>query len=147
MVTQTARYALRILGYLVDHPGQRVQSREIASATGIPANYLSKILSQLRKRGYVDARKGWGGGFLLCNKAFSAPLAEILDHFEGTMAANRRCIFELRDCDSQNPCPLHTHWERVRSEYSGMLSKLSIRDLKARSADRSFFKSTDIYML
>ncbi len=147
MVTQTARYALRILGYLVDHPGQRVQGREIAAATGIPANYLSKIMSQLRKRGYVDGRKGWGGGFLLRDKAFSAPLAEVLDLFEGTMAANRRCIFELRDCDAQNPCPLHTHWERVRSEYNGMLSKLSIRDLKARSTENFFSNSTDIYML
>jgi len=147
MVTQTARYALRILGYLVDHPGQRVQGREIAAATGIPANYLSKILSQLRKRGYVDGRKGWGGGFLLCDTAFSTPLAEVLDLFEGTMAADRRCLFELRDCDAKNPCPLHTHWERVRGEYKGMLLKLSIRDLKSQKIDGFIPKSTDICML
>jgi Rrf2 family iron-sulfur cluster assembly transcriptional regulator len=138
MVTQTARYALRILGYLVDHPGQRVQGREIAAATGIPASYLSKILSHLRKRGYVDGRKGWGGGFLLCDKAFSTPLAEVLDLFEGTMVAGQRCIFELRDCDAQNPCPLHSHWERVRGEYNGMLSRLSVRDLKARALTAIF---------
>jgi DNA-binding IscR family transcriptional regulator len=53
----------------------------------------------------------------------------------------------LPSCDARKPCPLHTHWERVRGEYNGMLSKLSIRDLKARSVDRSFPESTDNYML
>ncbi len=134
MVTQTARYALRILGYLVDHPGQRVQGREIAAATGIPANYLSKILSQLRKRGYVDGRKGWGGGFLLYDKAFSTPLAEVLDLFPGATAADVRCIFELRDCDAQNPCPLHNQYNAIRSETKQLFQN---QDLKSLSIDIS----------
>ena len=146
MVTKTTKYALRILGYLVDHPGRRVQGQEIAAATGIPANYLSKILSRLRKRGYVDGRKGWGGGFLLCDKAFSAPLADVLDVFKGTMAVDRRCIFELRDCDARHPCPLHNHWERVRDEYNGMLSELLVRDLRSRPADRLFANPKDVCM-
>jgi Rrf2 family protein len=146
MVTQTTRYTLRILGYLVDHPGRRILGREIASGTGIPANYLSKILSQLRKRGYVDGRKGWGGGFLLCEKALSSSLAEVLDLFKGTKAEDRRCIFELRDCDSGNPCPLHSQWERVRGEYNGVLMSLAVKDLKAR-ADSFSPNSIDNYML
>jgi len=147
MVTKTTRYALRILGYLVDHPDKRVQGQEIAAATGIPSDYLSKILSRLRKRGYVDGRKGWGGGFLLCDNAFSAPLAEVLEVFKGTMAVDRRCIFELRDCDAGNPCPLHKHWERVRDEYDGMLSKLSVRDLKSRTAGSCSSNPKDSYIL
>jgi len=138
MVTKTTRYALRILGYLVDHPGKRIQGQEIAQATGIPSNYLSKILSRLRKRGYVDARKGWGGGFLLCNKALSVSLAEVLDAFRGTMAVDQRCVFELRNCDRRKPCPLHNDWERVRNEYTGMLSRLSVQDLKSRTAGSLF---------
>jgi len=65
MVSQTGRYALRILGYLADHRGQWIQGSQISSETGIPSNYLSKILNQLRKRRLVLSRKGWGGGFLL----------------------------------------------------------------------------------
>ena len=135
MITQTERYALRILGFLVDHSGKRVQGRQIAMATRIPANYLSKVLSQLCKRGYVDGRKGWGGGFLLCGEAFSAPLADVFEIFHGGKQKDRRCIFELRDCDADNPCPLHSHWERVRGEYGGMLRNLSIRDLRGVGPD------------
>ena len=49
MVSQTGKYALRILGYLSDHPGQWIQGGQIASETGIPSNYLSKIMNQLRR--------------------------------------------------------------------------------------------------
>ena len=65
MFSQTSRYALRILGYLATNRDRWVLAREIAGETGIPANYLSKILSQLRKRGFVESLKGWGGGFRL----------------------------------------------------------------------------------
>jgi len=79
MVTQTGKYALRILGYLVDHSGQWVQGRAIATDTGIPANYLSKILNQLRKHGFVESQKGWGGGFLLVEKATRVTIGEVLE--------------------------------------------------------------------
>jgi len=128
MVSQTGKYALRILGYLADHPDQWLQGREIALATGIPANYLSKILNQLRKRGLVFSQKGWGGGFLLKPEALSVPIAEVLELFEGRRDA-QECIFELKPCDADNPCPLHQHWERIRGEYEGMLSSTTVGDL------------------
>ena len=76
MVSQTGKYALRILGYLADHPGQWVQGSQIASETGIPANYLSKIMNQLRKRGFILSQKGWGGGFLFKDEASRVPIVQ-----------------------------------------------------------------------
>ncbi len=128
MVSQTGKYALRILGFLVDNQGKWLQGKEIASQTGIPANYLSKILNQLRKRGLVQSQKGWGGGFLLNPQALAVPIGEVLELFEGRRPAGD-CIFELRKCDSENPCPLHHRWEQIRSEYDGMLKTLSVGDL------------------
>jgi len=132
MVTQTGRYALRTLGYLVDRQGERVQGREIAAATGIPANYLSKILNQLRKRGLVASQKGWGGGFALERRALALPISEVLEIFEGPRVLNG-CIFELRECDDANPCPLHHRWQRVREQYEGMLSEVKVADLRANT--------------
>ena len=83
MISQTGRYALRILGHLADRTGQWIQGREIAAATGIPANYLAKILNQLRKRGLVSSQKGWGGGFLLRDQALGVPIAEVLELIDG----------------------------------------------------------------
>jgi Rrf2 family protein len=135
MVTQTGRYALRILGYLADHSEEWVLGRAIAADTGIPANYLSKILNQLRKAGFVRSQKGWGGGFLLDGQATRQPIADVLRLFEGRRDTDA-CVFELRACDANNPCPLHRRWDRVRREYDAMLNSVSVGDLRHAKKDQ-----------
>jgi Rrf2 family iron-sulfur cluster assembly transcriptional regulator len=130
MVSQTGRYALRILGYLADHRGVWVQGREIASSTGIPANYLGKILNQLRKAGYVQSQKGWGGGFMLDETRQGAPILGVVELFEGHKE-NDDCVFELRKCSASSPCPLHQHWQKVKEQYEAMLSSVAIQDLRS----------------
>jgi Rrf2 family iron-sulfur cluster assembly transcriptional regulator len=130
-LSQTGRYALRILGFLADHPGEFVQGREIAARTSIPANYLSKILNQLRKSGFVDSQRGWGGGFLLPERAKRARIAEVLEAIDGPRDKGA-CLFELRRCDRSHPCPLHNHWEKVRERYESMLRSVSLGDLRTR---------------
>jgi len=132
MVSQTGRYALRILGYLADHRGQWIQGSQISSDTGIPSNYLSKILNQLRKRRFVLSRKGWGGGFLLNEDARTTPILEVLDLFQGARD-DKQCIFGLRKCDAENPCPLHEPWAKIQDAYQHMLSRTTISDLRTIS--------------
>ena len=131
MYSATARYALRILSHLVEHPGQWVQGREIAAATGIPANYLSKILNQLRKQRVEASQKGWGGGFKLQPDSATLPIKKVLEVFDGQGDAGS-CIFELKNCDVSHPCPLHEHWERVRAEYDRMLNSVTVGELQTR---------------
>jgi Rrf2 family iron-sulfur cluster assembly transcriptional regulator len=130
MITRTGRYALRILGYLVDRPGQWIQGSQIAAGTGIPSNYLSKILNQLRKKGFVYSQKGWGGGFMLQERALRVPIAEVIDLFEGPLD-EKKCIFGLRECDAAHPCPLHPQWESIQSHYREMLKKTKVGNLKS----------------
>ena len=132
MNTETVKYALRILGYLRSRGKERVRADEIARATGIPANYLSKILNQLRKAGIVDARKGWGGGFVLRREAQRRPITDVVEIFEGRGArAAQECAFGLARCDEEAPCPLHPFWESIRETYGEMLRKTSIGVLTA----------------
>jgi len=130
MISQTVKYALRILGYLADHSGEWTQGSQIAKATGIPSNYLSKILNQLRKKGLVLSQKGWGGGFILADRAASAPISEVLDLFEGERHSGA-CVFEMRPCDAKNPCPLHVHWEKIQGQFIHMLDTTTIGDLRS----------------
>jgi Rrf2 family protein len=133
MITQTGKYALRILGYLIEHGGERVQGRAIADETGIPANYLSKILNQLRKHGYVESQKGWGGGFLLAESAAGKPIGEVLEAIEGPRERDR-CLLEPHRCDPTHPCALHEPWERARQIFEEMLDRVRVEDLRGRRA-------------
>ncbi len=130
MISQTTKYALMTLGFLADRPGQWVQGGQIAEATRIPANYLSKILNQLRKRGFVESQKGWGGGFLLREQALAQPIGRVLELFEGPSLA-RQCVFGLRACDEAHPCALHFRWTRVQSEYDTLLEKTTVADFRS----------------
>lgn len=132
MISRTSKYALMILGCLVRENGGRSRSEDIANTTGIPVNYLSKILNRLRKQGIVEAEKGWGGGFKLRQDALGRPIEEILAIFDGVDSTRREdCVFGQPQCDAENPCPLHPYWERIRGTYREMLSKTTVADLGA----------------
>lgn len=136
MVSQTARYALHILGFLADRGGEMVSGEEIAATTGIPANYLSKILNQLRKAGMVESRKGWGGGFRLEEAAVDRPIREVLAAIDGVASTERSdCVFGLPACDPDHPCPLHGYWEQIRSTFDEMLNGTTVGDLATKGSE------------
>jgi Rrf2 family protein len=134
MVNQTTRYALQILGYLAHGDDALVPGEHIARDIGIPANYLSKILNQLRKSGMVESRKGWGGGFRLRADAHQLPLLDVVRVFEGDRPVGMpACIFGLPACNDDQPCPLHAHWSGIRESFGEMLRTTTVGDLKGRS--------------
>ena len=130
MLSQTSRHALNILGFLVRENGVRTPGETIARHTGVPANYLSKILNQLRKQGIVEAEKGWGGGFLIRPDALERPIRDVLLIFDGVAGAEpTECVFGLGKCDSSHPCPLHFYWEQIKQIQADMVSRVTIRHL------------------
>ena len=134
MISQTSRYALHILGFLAKANGARSRSGDIARETGIPANYLGKILNRLRKQGIVEGEKGWGGGFRLRPEALNRPIGEILAFFEGVESIDREdCAFGLPECSATDPCPLHPYWEGIRQLYREMLSETTVADLRKKT--------------
>lgn len=108
-------------------------AKEIATETGVPVNYSSKILYQLRKKGLVSSRKGWGGGFMIEPGALAVRISQVLELFEG-QSREYLCVFGLPPCGSESPCALHGRWERICSEYRGMLDETSIGELPTRKA-------------
>jgi len=146
MISQTGKYALRILGYLAGHSSQLILGKEIARATGIPSNYLSKILAQLCKQGYVQSQKGWGGGFVLRKDALQIPILEVVKIFEGPRN-EQECLYGLPQCNANQACPLHRHWETIRSSYAGMLQSTTIGDLRLRDLPDAAAESNQNWFL
>ena len=137
MLTRTATHALGVLRRLARDPEARMSADELARETGIPRNYLSKILNELRKRDLVDAEKGWGGGFRLRARSLERPIREIVEIFDGTRAAiDDLCIFGFARCSASKPCSLHPFWERIRGVREEMLTKTKVRDLARKPRRR-----------
>jgi len=144
MVNQTTRYALHIMSHLARNDGALVSGETVAREIGVPANYLSKILNQLRKSGFVEARKGWGGGFRIKHDSLARPLEELVQVFEGeTPSGLPVCIFGLPECDSENPCPLHTQWAGIRDSFTEMLRTMTVGDLRDELFDAAARRRSD----
>ncbi|HOX24213.1 MAG TPA: Rrf2 family transcriptional regulator [Candidatus Krumholzibacteria bacterium] len=137
MLSQTARYALIILGNLVDAGPHWRPVERISTETCVPANYLSKILVRLAKDGVVESLKGRNGGYRISPASLGRPIRDVLSIIDGTRAAGlNTCVFGFETCDDAAPCPLHEQWSRVRGSFEGMLANTTIGDLRSPAIDR-----------
>jgi Rrf2 family transcriptional regulator, iron-sulfur cluster assembly transcription factor len=132
MISDTSKYALQILAHLAKNPHKLLAGEEISKETHIPANYLGKILNQLRKSGFVESQKGWGGGFSLRSAARKRAVADVLTVFEGKERLKvKKCAFGLPRCGAVKPCALHDYWAKVQEVFSEMIANVRIEDLAA----------------
>ena len=66
---------------------------DIAQSENIPQRFLENILLELKKMGYLGSRLGKSGGYYLLKHPKDVNLAEIIRHFEGTIAL-LHCVSE-----------------------------------------------------
>jgi len=128
MMTHTVEYALRILSRLAKTPGVWSSGQALSKETGVPMNYLQKILGQLVKNGHVESQKGWGGGFMLNDKALSTPIISVVEIFEGKKELGG-CALGGGKCNLKAPCPLHDYWSSINDSYRNMLRNVTFGDL------------------
>lgn len=81
-LTQHTDYSLRVLMFLAIHPEKVATIKEIANQYQISRNHLMKVVQKLVQGGFVDSRRGQGGGLTLYRAAEDINLAEVVRHME-----------------------------------------------------------------
>src|SRR5580704_5266346 len=66
-----------------------MKAERIATAQGIPLNFLENILGELRHAGVVRSHRGAEGGFRLAKPADQVTVADIIRAVEGPLASVR----------------------------------------------------------
>ncbi len=129
MLTQTSEYALRAMVFMARKgEPEYVGVKDIAEATGVPSNYLAKILQQLAKGGILESQKGFGGGFRIAQQLDKIKLLDIVDPLEN-ISKFHRCVLGQRECNDAVACPLHDAWKRICNEYLGALENTTLQDV------------------
>ncbi len=127
MLTTTSEYAIRALVYIAQQgEDEPVLAREIATNTGVPGNYISKILRDLAHGGILTSTRGVGGGFKLARPAKQIKLGDIVTPFEN-VAHRNRCPFGNDVCSDDHPCGAHTHYKTVKNAYNKFLDKTTLQ--------------------
>jgi Rrf2 family protein len=121
MISTTSQYALRALAYMAGLPnGTTVLSRDLADATQVPRNYLSKVLLTLRTAGLLRSTRGAGGGYRLNKLPDHIYLIDVVELFEGSKA-KPTCLLNNRPCSDETPCNAHRVWRELSMVYNGFL--------------------------
>jgi Rrf2 family protein len=132
MISQTAEYAIRALGYIAASGNdRRILAREIAHELSVPANYLSKILHHLARSRILASARGASGGFELALDPETVTLLDVVKLFDGTVT-RRECFLGQAICSDENPCHVHDRWKPVITSYLEFLANTSLADMARR---------------
>lgn len=133
MLSKKAQYAFRALTHLVEKYDQGpVLISEISRKKRIPLKFLENILLELKKAGYLESKKGKGGGYYLNKNPAKVKVANIIRVVDGPISM-LPCVSlyfyqKCRNCDEKR-CGLHEIMEGVRDATLNILEKKTLQDL------------------
>ena len=138
MFKKETEYALRGMVYIQiqNLKDRRPGVAEIAHEIEAPFFYTAKIFQRLAKQGFVRSLKGKGGGFFLDPEKKDLTLKEIIIAIEGNELFIG-CGFGLKNCDENNPCPLHQQYGLIRDEINRLVSGETIQSLALSSMTKN----------
>lgn len=135
MLSATSEYALRALSRLAQlSRGEAILGRDLSKLTGVPQQYLAKIMLSLRNAGLVLATRGTGGGYMLLRPADAIHLIDVVSLFEGPSTGPHCLLRGERKCTSDKPCTAHAHWGKVRNGYLEFLERTTLMDITGNTA-------------
>jgi Rrf2 family nitric oxide-sensitive transcriptional repressor len=127
-LTRFTDYSLRVLIYLGLQGEQRVTIRESSEAYKISRNHLMKVVSMLTRMGYLDARRGPGGGIALARPPDEINLADVIRAMEDDMNLVE-CFCDGGDCIISPVCQLKKVLAQALNTYLGTLEDYTLKDL------------------
>lgn len=136
MLTKSTEYAIRSLVYiqLTNWAGKRPGVVDIAREIEAPNAYTAKILQALTKQNLVGSMKGRGGGFFFKEDQAPLPLYNVIVAMEGDSSFHK-CGFGLKECSSDNPCPLHDKYQEIRDGFYDIVKYESVQSLSQKVKD------------
>jgi Rrf2 family protein len=142
-ISAKADYAVRAAVELAAADGDRpVKAERIATAQGIPLNFLENILGELRHAGIVRSHRGADGGFRLARPATEVTVADVIRAVEGPLASVRGGPPE--DAEYAGAATsLPRVWIAVRANLRRVVEQVTIADVASSKLPKSVEKLTE----
>lgn len=135
-ITYKSEYAMRAildLSYRYSS-GDTVPLPHICRRQNIPAKYLEHIMLTLKKGGFVDSKRGVGGGFFLKMNPRDITVGKILRHIDGPVEPtvgiqNGDSTLKITNEEQQ---AFEEVWMNVTSAISGVIDHVTFADIMCR---------------
>jgi len=130
-ISAKADYAVRAAVELAASASEKpVKAERIATAQGIPVNFLENILGELRHAGIVRSHRGAEGGFRLARPADQLTVADVIRAVEGPLASVRGGPPEETAYQGASEA-LPRVWIAVRASLRRVVEQVTLADLAA----------------
>ena len=136
MLSSRGKYATRALLDLTLHQDMGpVLIQDIAARQNIPLKFLEQILLALKHGGFVESRKGRGGGYFLAKTPDAITLGAVVRIIDGPLAPiSCVSVTGYRECGCREPdaCGLRTAWQEARNALADVLDKTTFAEIRDR---------------
>ena len=130
-ISAKADYAVRAAVELAAASDEKpVKAERIATAQGIPLNFLENILGELRHAGIVRSQRGAEGGFRLAKPADQISVADVIRAVEGPLASVRGGPPEDASYGGAAGA-LPRVWIAVRANLRAVVERVTLADIAA----------------
>jgi Rrf2 family protein len=134
MLTAKGKYGLKALIHLAHYPvGQLALVSDIAADNNIPKKFLDAILSDLRNAGFVQSRKGKGGGYRLARPPEEIKIGSVVRVLDGPLApipcASHTRYEPCDDCDVST-CQVRHMMLNVRNAIAEVLDSTTLAQMR-----------------
>jgi len=136
MLSMKAKYGLRAMASLArDYGKGPLLIADIAEKERIPRKFLELILLDLKKKGFVQSKKGKGGGYYLNRLPSTISVDQLIRALDGPLAllpcvsqmAYERCA----ECPDEDTCGIRRVFKEVREATIRVLERTTLADLMA----------------
>lgn len=134
MLTKRAKYGLKAMKYLAEQPvNVPVLISEISENENIPIKFLQAILLSLKKNGFLESKKGKGGGYFLNRPANQINMASLFRTLDGPIAlvpcVSLNYYEKCDDCPDEYVCCVNRLMVQVRDQTLMLLENETLEDL------------------
>ncbi len=136
MISKRAKYAIKTILYLQDHPEETpISAKLISQRENIPYKFLENILRDLKTHQLVKSLRGAEGGYSLAKDPSQITVAQIMRVVDGPIAlipcVSERFYEACAECEDEETCRIRKLFAEVRSEMLPVLERpiTSLMDL------------------
>jgi len=121
-------YSLRVLVYASLREG-RFQLKDVASAYGISRNHLAQVVHRLGQLGYLETRRGRGGGCRLARPAGEVRLGRLFQQTEDQPAVMECFDPKTNTCRLAGNCRIQGALARAMAAFYSSLDEYTLADV------------------
>jgi Rrf2 family protein len=136
MLTKKGKYGLKAMVHLAGRvPGETTLVTDIAETNDIPKKFLDTILGELRNAGFVNSKKGKGGGYTLAKPAHDIRIGHIIRVLDGPLApiqcASKSSYRRCDDCSDEKVCSVRLIMLETREAIATILDNRTLAEMRA----------------